>query len=289
MCTFCLTNPIYAWDFGAKAGIQHTTTDNVNSTATAPISDSYNTLTGYIQEKNDEFRLRLKGKYDKYAKQTENNNYVADLSLQYKRTKMNDYTFSVFKQVYNGTPIDTTGSTSDNNGGKISTTFNHEYDKDTTGYITIDGTLKNYSKIAGRKDKIFSGTLGLEDYFTSSFMANPEFSLSSNSSSNSYYKTISFGPSLMLSFTPNDTWEFYYNGSLSHTKYSGRTVVTIVKGKSSTKEVYQELISNDFGAIYYLTKNVPFQFKYSTSKNTSNDGTSKYKSHGVTFDIGAKF
>ena len=109
----------HAWDFGLKADAQHASTNNVNLTNTAPIKDSYNTLSGYVQTKDDEFRFRLKGKYEKYQKQTENNNYVFDLSLQYKRTKTNEFTLSLFKQTYNGTPQVVTDTTSDNKGGKI--------------------------------------------------------------------------------------------------------------------------------------------------------------------------
>jgi hypothetical protein len=287
--TSFITN-VRAWDTTVKLDAQHASTDNVNLTSTDPISDTYNTYGGYLQTKNDEFKFKLRGKTEKYNKQKENDNYSFDLSAQYKRTKTDDYTFAVFKQTYNGTPAVTTDTTSDNNGGRLAANFSHEYDKDTNGYFTITGTYKKYPKIDGRKDKILSGILGLEKYVTPNFLFNPEFNVQNNSSTDSYYENFSYGPSALISITPTDKWEIFADASFTHTNYSGRTVTTTtVRGKSTTKKEYQELLNLDAGIVYSLFKNVQLQAKYTKGKNNSNNSTAAYKANVLSFDISFKF
>ncbi|MGZ3788489.1 MAG: hypothetical protein ACXVLQ_08210 [Bacteriovorax sp.] len=280
-----------AWslDLSLKADAQYSSTDNVNLTNTNQISDSYSTLGGYLQAKNETWKLKLRGKVEKYKEQKENDNYSTELSLQYKRTKANDYTIGIFQQVYNGTPLVTTDTTSDNSGARLSTTFSHDFDKDTNGYFSAAGTYKKYSKIAGRNDKILTGALGLEHYFSSSFMVNPELSLQNNGSADPYYSNVSYGPSILLSFTPDDKWEIYLNGSYSHTRYSGRNVATTVRGRTTNQNEYQNLTSADIGATYTLEKLVSLQAKYSTGTNASNNSTSAYKVNVISFGLGLKF
>ena len=290
--TFFFINPkSYAWDFSVKADTQRASTDNVNlsSSATA-ISDTYSTFGGYLQTKNDTFKLKLKGKFEKYSKQTENNNYFYDLSLQYKRNKNNDYTFSVFKQVYDGVPLVSTDTTSDNNGGRFSTTFSTDLDKETSGYLILNGTLKNYTKMANRKDTIIGGSLGLEHYFYANLLFNPEFVLASNNSTESYYKNNYYGPSLLISFNPTENWELFLSGSFSRTNYSGRSIQTIAKkNRPGSVDEYQELATYEIGGIYTIANLVPVQVKYSTNKNTSNNSASAYKAGILSFNISIKF
>ncbi|MDD4976332.1 MAG: hypothetical protein PHY93_18380 [Bacteriovorax sp.] len=284
----CFTSQAYAWDYSLKADVQQAYTDNVNLTSTNPISDSYSTFGGYLQTKNEIFKIKFKGKTEKYKLQTENNNYIFDLSLQYKHTKSNDYTFALFKQVYNGTPLVSTDTTSDNSGGRLSTTLSKEFDKETSGYLILNGTYKKYSKIINRNDKIIGASLGLEHYFKSELLINPELLAASNSSTDPYYKNTFYGPSLLISFTPNDKWEIFIDGSYSHTTYSGRSVTTVVRRKNVTADEYQELKSAEIGAIYTLANLFPIQVKYSTNKNTSNNSNSAYKAEILSFSIGMK-
>ena len=104
--------------------------------------------------------------------------------------------------------------------------------------------------MSNRKDKLLSAIMGFEKNLSSQFMINPDASAQYTLSSDSYYKNFSYGPSLLLSFTPNDDWEFSVNGSYSYTKYSGRFVSTTVNGKSVSKNEYQELTKNDFSILY---------------------------------------
>lgn len=284
-----LSSNAFSWDFGARVDAQRSSTNNVNLTDTDPISDQFSTVGGYLQAKGDIYKLKLKGRLEKYQKQTENDNYSADLSLQYKPTKNKDFTFAVFNQVYNGTPAVSTDTTSDNNGARVAANFNKDFDKETSGYITLTGAYKKYSKIAGRNDKIFGVAGGLENYFTSTFMANPELNIQSNTSADSYYSNVSFGPILLFSYTPDDKWELFCDGSYTRTSYSGRTVTKTLRGRNSTEDEYQTLVAVEAGAIYTFEKHLNLQAKYSSAKNSSNNATAGYKAHVISFNIGLKY
>ncbi len=286
---FSTVNQANAWNFSFKADVQHSSTDNVNLTSNSPTSDTFNSLGGYIQTKDDSFKIKLRGKTEKYKSQTANDNYSMDLSLQYKQTKALDYTVNVFKQVYNGSGIVSTDSTSDNTGGRLSTSYSHDFDKETSGYIGLNGTSKKYPKISDRKDLSLGANAGLEHYYDKNFLINPELSFANNNSSQTYYKNSYYGPSILFSFTPNDELELFVSGSYTHTTYSGRTVSTVVRNKTTTADEYQNLVSAEFGLNYTIAKNFPFQFKYSTNKNSSNNSTSGYQAKILNFGIGMKF
>ncbi|MBC7538123.1 MAG: hypothetical protein H7281_04840 [Bacteriovorax sp.] len=285
----CFAPQAYAWDFGFKADAQESFTDNVNLTNTNSISDSFYSYGGYLQTRNEIFKLKLKAKAEKYNLQKENDNYSFDLSMQYKRTKNNDFTFALFKQVYNGIPLVSTDTTSDNNGGRLSTTFSTDFDKETSGYLILNGTYKKYTKIINRNDTITGASIGLEHYLNSNLLINPELLAASNNSNDSYYKNTFYGPSLLISYTPNDKFEFFVDGSFSHTKYSGRSIVTVVKNKNVTTSEYQELKSAGIGAIYTLANMFPIQLRYSTNKNSSNNSTSAYKAQILSISVGMKY
>lgn len=279
----------YAWDFSIKGDAQRASTDNVNLASTAQVSDSYTTFSGYLQAKNENYKFKLKGKTDKYTQQKENDNYSTDLSLQYKHSKNDSYTVGVFKQVYNGTPVLVTDTTSDNDGARFSSNFSKDYDKNSSGYFSLSGTYKRYTKITNRTDTILGAALGFEHYFTSTFMANPEFNIQNNSSKDAYYKNFSYGPSLLLDWTPNDFWEIYASASYAYTNYSGRYVNTVVRGRTTSSKEYQELTSTDAGIVYTFENNISLQLKYSIAKNSSNNTTSSYKANVLSYNIGLKF
>jgi hypothetical protein len=200
---------LYAWDFGIKADMKRANTDNVDLSNSDPVSDTYDTYGGYVQAKDNIFKIKLKAKAEKYKLRTANDNYTLDLSLQYKHTKNNDYTFAVFKQTYNGIPATSTDTASDNNGGRFSATFSNDFDKETSAYFILNGTLRKYSKIANRNDKIIGASVGLENYMMPDLLINPELLAATNNSTDTYYKNYFYGPSLLISYTPNDNWEIY--------------------------------------------------------------------------------
>lgn len=282
---------LYAWDFGAKLDAQRAGTDNVNLANTSKISDTYSTYGGYLQAKSETFKFKLKGKLEQYSKETSNDNYSTDFSVQYKPDKTMDFTAAVFKQVYNGTSLISTDTTSDNNGARFLATFTHEVEKETSLYFSPTLTTKKYPKIATRQDTLASALIGLEHNVNPSFMINPEFSIQKNNSKDSYYSSTSFGPSLLLSYTPNDSWDFSIDGNYSQTNYSNRTYQTILRGKTITNKEIQKLFSANFTALYSFSRTFSLQGKYSTSNNTSNNpGTiaapsSAYQAKTTSFDL----
>lgn len=278
-----------AWDFTAKGDFQRYNTSNVNLTNTAPISDTVNAVSGYLQTKNEKYRIKLRGKKEQYANQVANDNYFVDLSLQYKHSKINDYTISIFKQVYNGASIVSTDTTSDNTGAKISATFSKEFGPETSGYITPTFGSKTYPKIANRTDKIYSGAIGLEHNFSSTFMINPELDLQKNNSSDGYYENSSWGPLLSLSYTPDDNWEFFADASYVVTEYQGRTVTTTApRGRSGVEYESQKLTTTDVGMAYNFAQYIGLQVKYMRESNTSNSTTTAYKANVTSFNISLK-
>lgn len=283
------TTSLFAWDFGAKADAQKFFTDNVGLTGTDRISDSYTTYGGYLQLKNKIFKVKAKAKTEKYQKQKENDNYTIDLSFQYKHSKQDDYSLAIFKQVYNGTPSGSSDSTSDNSGARLSANFSQDLDKNTNIYFSPSATYKKYPKMSNRIDKLMSASAGLEKYLSTQFMFNPEASAQYALSSDSYYKNISYGPSLLLSFTPNDDWEIFVNGSYTYTRYSGRNVDSTVNGKVVSKNEFQESTSADLGVTYNATSFASLQVKYQTNKNTSNNTTSGYKANVASFAMAFRF
>ncbi len=286
----CFAPASHAWDFSAKADAQQASINNVNLTNTNPESDTYSILNGYVQTKDDTFKIKLKGRTEKYKTHSENDNYSVDLSLQYKRTKTNEYTFALFKQVYYGTPLVSTDTSSDNSGGRLSTTFSKDFDKDTSGYIVLNGSYKKYSQVANRNDKTLGGSVGLEHYFNSTLLINPELLAASNISTDSYYQNTYYGASLYLSYTPTETLEIFVDGSYTHTSYSDRTITTILRNnRTSSEKEYQNLSGAGIGVIYTIANMVPVQVKYSTSTNSSNNSISAYKAEILSFGIGFKF
>ncbi len=296
----------YAWDFGAKASIQTAQTDNVNSTntnssTTAPISETYRTYGGYVQAKNQFLKFKLKAKTEKYSKEKDNDNYSADLSAQYKETKESEFTLGAFTQKYNGATLtpSTSATTSDNYGARVSATFSKEYDRSASGYFSITSNSKKYNKLS-RTDNTFGATFGLEYNVSSTLMINPELGISNVSSSQtgittyakSYYSNFSYGPSIVISFTPNDDWEFFVDASYGYTKYSSRDITSIVKGKTQKTFQYQELTNSDAGVVYSFASAFSLQAKYSMGKNTSNDHSSSsdpsYKAKILSFDLSIK-
>lgn len=289
-CLFLIiSTSAFSWEFSAKTDAERSSTNNVNLTNTNPVSDSFTTLGGYLQTKDDVYKIKLKGRLEKYQKQTENDNYSLDLSLQFKRNKLNDYTGTIFKQVYNGTPLLSTDTTSDNSGGRLSTTFRNNFDKSNIGYFSLTGTYKKYSKIAGRNDKIINAGIGLEHTVSEELLISPEISIQKNSSSDSYYSNTSFGPMILVSYIPNEKWDLYFFGTYAFTKYNGRTAASIVRRRTTVyEEEYQKLLGLDFGADYSLNEYLSLQGKLSTSNNTSNNQTSAYKANIISFGLAIK-
>lgn len=274
----------YCWDFGGKLDTQITNTDNANLSETSPVKDNLTMFRGYLQVKNEKYKIKLKAKNEKYNSQNANDNYLADLSLQYRHSDNDDYTFGVFKQAYNGSSIVSTDTTSDNAGFRLGADFSKSYKDDNSGYLSFKASQKKYSRITGRTDRIFSGAVGVEHYLFSNLMINPDFSVLKNNSTLSYYRNLSFGPYLLISFNPYDSWEIFADGSYTKTNYSGRTI----PNDPSINET-QSLVIFDIGTVYKMTKKLSLQVTYSTAKNSSNNPITAYKNNTVALGITLKF
>lgn len=275
-----------AWDFSSKGNIQTVKTNNVNLTTTSPIADTYLLFGGYIQAKNDNLKFKLKAKNEKYKDQKTNDNYSADLGVQYKANN-SEYNFGVFNQVYNGATLTSSDTTSDNSGARVSATFTHKYTNETSEYFTINGSYKKYPNITDRIDKAVGLSYGLEHNFTSQISINPEINITNNSSGASYYSYFSYGPFVILSYIPNDSWEFFVDANITRTNYSDRTIITNSSSRlrSGTTKEYQSLLTTDIGALYNLSQYFTIQVKYSKSKNSSNNETAPYTANVLAFDL----
>lgn len=290
LSTFIFFTPnLYAWNITFKADTQRASTNNVNlSTSSNTISDNYSTYGSYLQAKNDTFKIKIKGKMVKYTQQKENDNYSYDLSLQYKRNKNNDYTFSLFKQVYNGTTLTSTDTTSNNNGGRIFANFSNDYGEENSRYMTLNGTHKKYSNMGNRIDQIAEATFGIDHYLFPKLEINPELIIAINNSNDSYYKNTNYGPYLSISYNPTEKWELFVNGSFTHTAYSNRNIQAVINRKIVSINEYQELTTEEIGSIYTIADLIPVQMKYSVSKNTSNNSASAYKAGIFSFGVSIK-
>lgn len=283
-----ITSKSFAWDFGGKAEIERSSTDNANLTDMVPISDTYLSLNGYVQAKNEMFKVKFRAKKEKYHTQLANDNYLTDFSVQYKHSKNDDYTLAVFKQVYDGTTIISTDITSDNYGAKAAATFSNDFTNDTYGYLSFTGNLKRYPKIIGRTDRIIGGIVGVEYNFTSYLSVTPEFVLQRNFSADPYYNNLSFWPSFTISLTPVDHWEIFVDGSYAKTNYSGRVYSVVTNGTTQNEKETQTLITIDVGTIYKFSKMISLEAKYSNGKNSSNNPVSMYKTNIVSLSLGLK-
>lgn len=267
-----------------KADYIHNKTDNVDST-NIPVKDQYNDLLATIQLKDDVNKWKFKFKDEKYNLTKADDNNSFDLSYQYKPDKSKEFSVAGFQQKYTGTSLSTSDTASDNQGARVSTTLTHEIDKDKNTYITAMGTLKKYTKL-NRQDPIADVTLGYDNNVSSNFEVNPELNLEYNSSSDSYYKNVNWGPSLTLTFTPTDKWEIFGSISYSATNYSGRNVtITPPKGKSYTTKETQELVTTSIGTNYNLFDILDLTLKYTSNRNSSNNNTNAFASKVTTFNI----
>jgi hypothetical protein len=283
-----LTNDLLAWTFGFKGGAQYSNTDNVNASSTDRINDSFNDFDLMAQAKTDAVKIKIKGKVEKYTKETANDFYSSEGSLQYKPTKANDYNISVYKLVYNNTPAISSDTSSDNQGAKISTNFNNTYDQKTSSVVSFVAAYKNYP-ILGRKDNNVSGLFGLEYLSKVNLTISPDFSINLNSSNQDYYKNYAYGPSLYLSYTPSDKWEYFSSMSYTYTKYIEREVITTLRGKTVRNKEFQSFLNLELGGSYYLTDIVTLQAKFAANKNTSNNSASAYKSNVITAGISLRY
>jgi hypothetical protein len=281
----------HAATFSFKTDFNRSTTDNVNSSNTTLVKDTYSTLGFTLQAKTEDlqYKYKLKFKTEKYQETTANNNNTISGGITYKPSKIREYTLDAYKQTYTTTPTLVSDVTSDNTGIKLGATLSHEFSKDKTGYTAFSGNFKKYTNIPGRQDSIFDLTLGYENYINSNFLVVPELLAEYNKSTDSYYANFNLGPSLSTSFNATDELEFFVNLLLTYTSYSGRTFTETKNNRTLTVKEHQSLFSSEIGAIYTFFDKIPVTAKYSTTRNSSNNSASAYKSKVFSFNIGLRF
>jgi hypothetical protein len=131
--------------------------------------------------------------------------------------------------------------------------------------------LNYYTSNTGRKDEALDFSTGLQTYLGKFFTLTPSFSTNYLKSNDPYYEYYSLGPAIYFSYYPTEKLVFYTSDSYLYTGYSKRTfTLTSITGKTVNATEKQTLVIIDFGIIYNLTKNVPLQVIYSTTKNSSN-------------------
>ncbi len=218
-----MTSPLLHadWSIGTKADISRSTTDNVDATKTSTKKDSYNVLNAYIQTKNDTNRIRLRGKFTRYAEYTENDSNYLDLSYQLKFQKNKEMTLTYFNEKYTGTPTSSTDITGDNNGGKISVYLADQFNKETLGYFNLTFTSKKYTKET-RTDSKPEISTGLEFQAGKDVVLIPDLSFGYNKSSQDYYTVTTWGPSITAIVTLSDNFEFSTGYSVTKSNYKNR-------------------------------------------------------------------
>lgn len=278
---------LYAWDYNIYTLFQHSTSNNYYQATTANEHDTFNTMTGTIQMSNQRNIVYVQYSSQQYANINANDNYSTNLTWTYHQTKKHDYTLSIFGQKYLQPPTNVTDTSSNNIGGKIVSTWTTTYSNVQSGYLNLGFTYTDYYKDATRQDQSIDLSVGLQRYLGGNLSLIPSFATNYLASKNSYYQYFSAGPALYLSYYPNDKIVFYVSGSYLYTSYAYRTfTLTSITGKAVTTSEKQTLMTTDIGTIYSLTKNIPLQLSYATTKNTSNYSYRDYKTSIFSISIG---
>lgn len=286
---FLINLNVFAFDWSFRVDGTRLSTNNVYSTTTDQQKDTYTILAANLQFKTETMKYRFKFKTENYSETTDNNNQTVSGGITYKPTKLREYSFDLYKQIYTTTPEVVDDQTSDNTGFKLGATFSKEYNKDRTGYFSLLGNFKSYTKISNRRDSIIDAIFGLENTYSDKLLLIPELTFEYNHSTDSYYTNFNVGPSLSSSYFFSDDLEFFLNLLLSHTRYSTRTFSKTTGNRTLNVKEYQSLFSSDLGIIYTIFANLNLTFKYSSQRNSSNNPESPYQAKITSFNLGYKF
>lgn len=271
-----------------KSEFTRNTTDNVNSSNSSKVKDTYSDLIFNLQAKGQEWKWRAKYKIEKYDQTTSNNSNYISTGVVNKPNKNREYTFDVYRLKYTTTPTVVTDVTSDNQGFKLGATFSKDFSNSDNGYFSLLFNSKKYTNIANRTDTIIDATFGYENNVNESFLVIPELMLEYNNSKDTYYSNFNIGPSLLLSYNATDALELFANASLTHTIYSQRTFQQTSGPRTINAKEHQTLVSTEAGATYTFFEKLLVTAKYSTNRNSSNNSSSAYQSNVFSFNFGLK-
>jgi hypothetical protein len=118
---FCLTyislcTNLSAWDYSYRANALYSITNNVKYVAEKEKSDHFQTVMISGQMKNENYKIKLKGKVEKYNRQKTSDFYATDLNVQYKTTPTSDLNVGANKLGFYHKPKNTTEKRDDNSG-----------------------------------------------------------------------------------------------------------------------------------------------------------------------------
>jgi hypothetical protein len=241
--------------------------------------DAYSTISATAQMSNERNTVSASYYSQNYTNIVANNNNTISLNWTYHQTKKHDYTLIFFKQVYPKTPSNLTDTSSSNQGFKFVSSWYKTFSNTQSGYLNLAFSYLNYyTSNTGRKDETLDISSGLQTYLGKFFTFTPSFSTNYLKSNDSYYEYYSLGPAIYFSYYPTEKLVFYTSDSYLFTGYSKRIfTLTSITGKAVNATEKQTLVIIDFGIIYNLTKNIPFQVIYSTTRNSSNYAYRDYK------------
>lgn len=278
----------YAGNFYSKLDYNFNKTDNVNSSNSDYVKDSYSNLTLNLGHKGEEYRFRLRVKSERYQTTTENNSRSVSFNTVYKSNRTTEYSLDLYQQKYTDVPLISGDSSSDNRGIKMGANFTKAYSEKRVGYLGILFNSKQYPNLENRADRIFDLSLGYEFYPNNTILILPELLFSYNQSNQDYYSNYTIGPSIFISFNLTDDLELSTSFMLTHTQYTGRTFEETKGSRTVTVKEHQSLFATEIGLSYALFNYLTVSSKIGSSRNSSNNPSAPYRTESISFSVNLK-
>lgn len=256
---------------GGSLEIKRTSTDNVNQTHLNHVDDSYLTLSGYAQVKDQKNRLRLKLKVTDYNKYSANDTRYLEFNYRRKENEFTYYDFSLFQEKYPETSLIVNDGTSDNNGAKASFNLGNQLNESTKGYFRPSFKYKAYSGRGQRKDRMLACLLGVDYSANQKFSVIPELEVALVESSVNYYDVSSYTPAIDVSYEYLDNLELYAFYSATFSNYSKRTFTLTQGNRTTSAKEEQTLHILGAGFVYLLNDYLDLNLKFTTEENNSNN------------------
>lgn len=278
----------YAGTFYSKLDYSLNKTDNVNSSNSDYVKDSYSNLILNLGHKGEEYRFRLRIKSERYQMTSENNSRSVSFNTIYKSNRTTEYSFDFYQQKYTDIPLISGDISSDNHGLKIGANFTKAYSEKRVGYLGVLLNSKQYPNLENRNDRILDLSLGYEYYPNSTILILPELLFSYNQSNQDYYSNYTIGPSLFLSLNITDELELSTSFVLTHTQYTDRSFQETKGSRTVSVKEHQSLFATDIGLSYSIFNNLTISSKIGSSRNSSNNPSAPYRTESISFSVSLK-
>lgn len=267
-----------SYTYNSEYSLNHS--DNVDSSHSRPIADYFSDLVGFIQKKDDQERIRLKLKFEKFHDIIANDNIYLNLNYQFTPNKKWQYLFELYNQSYRGNPITQIDNTSDNKGLKFSLTLNKELTDRYSMYYTFSGQFKNYQK-QYRNDSMLDFATGFYSELLSNLSFGPEINIEYDYSTDPMNTNYNLTPGFYSNLILSDKWDWSLSSYYTRIQY----VKKIVSDINITKE-NQAYWGSAFVSNYKLTKKINVALKYMYNHNFSNNPQSVYSTQVLSFNMG---